>query len=184
MCLYMKKKKAALTKPRPFEAKNALCPLILLMFFIFISPAIAMNYSDEYLYAQNWQLPDSAIDMTELAMKDDLLNSGEIPFSGWVCEHDKNGSILYAISYKQGKKDGSGLFWYPDGKPMMSVYYIQNAPHGRFLGWYPDGRTIYDLVLNQGKFASDLLMGDDDSRLHSGGEIYEQEGSDNDSIRE
>lgn len=184
MCLYMKKKKAAQRTARPFEAKYSLCPLILIMFFIFTNLAYAMNYSDEYLHAQNWQLPEDAIDMAELVIEDDLLYSGDNPFSGQVYESDENGSIIYVISYKQGKKEGNALFWYPDGKPMMSVQYIQNAPHGRFLGWYPDGRTLYDLILNKGTFASDLLLGDDESRMQSESEIYEQEGSDNDSIRE
>lgn len=184
MWLYNEIKEAVVKASHPTKASLELSPLFLVLFFIFISTAYAMNYSDEYLYMQDWQLPEAAQDMAELSEIDDLLYSGEIPFSGWAYEYGESFALICAISYKEGKKDGVGLFWYPDGKPMMNAQYRQGAPHGRFLGWYPDGKTIYDMILNNGRFASDLLLDDDQSRLQSEGEIYEQEGSDNDSIRE
>ncbi|HPM04772.1 MAG TPA: hypothetical protein PL160_03550, partial [Candidatus Cloacimonas sp.] len=88
------------------------------------------------------------------------------------------------MELKAGKKHGLLLVWYPDGTPQMSVNYREGILHGRFLGWYNNGSVIYDMTLNNGTYAGDSMLDNDDSRSSSETDDSEREGPDNDQSRE
>lgn len=167
-----------------YLSSSALAFVLIFIFTLGIGQLFGTNFSDEYEMTLSFKLPEDAILLKDLNLnKDRLYLNGEL-FDGIAYEMYDEEHIYSATIYHKGLKDGLSLAWYPDGKPMMRASYAAGAPNGRFQGWYQNGAILYDIFLNKGKFAMDNLLEEDDSRLQSESEIYEQEGSDNDSIRE
>ncbi len=158
--------------------------LFIFIFILALTSAHAQNRSEEYISVKDWLLPDNAVSFSELN-EGELITSAEgKPFSGVAYELYPNGRLLRAMELKDGKKHGLLQLWYPDGAPQMSVNYREGILHGRFLGWYNNGSVIYDMTLNNGTYAGDSILDNDDSRASSDTDDSEREGPDNDQSRE
>jgi len=154
--------------------------LFIFVFSFALATAFAENRSEEYLSVKNWVLPDKAMPLHNLTEGETITDSAGKPFSGVAFEKYPNGRLLRAMDLKDGKKNGLLLLWYPDGAPQMSAVYRNGILNGRFLGWYANGSVIYDLMLNNGTFAGDSLLDEDESRATTDSEDSEREGPDND----
>lgn len=139
----------------------------------------AQNLIDEYSFMKEYKLPNNAIKMQEMALKDSLMFYQNKAFSGTAYELSGNRVITGVTTYKSGIKHGQMLLWYNDGSPQLFSSNHYGAPNGRFLGWYPDGRIIYNLVLNRGRLSMDYNFTDLD-RQEGEVEVLENEGKDND----
>jgi len=144
----------------------------------------ARGMSEEYNQLKDWQLPQTAVSMEDLALEDGFLRRNDEPFSGLAYELYPEGTLYRAAQYKDGKLNGMTFLWYPDGSPQMSAGYKAGALHGRFQGWYPNGSVIYDMFINRGAYGLDLLSDEDQSRRREEQETYEQEGNTDDGTRE
>ncbi len=158
--------------------------ILLTIFTLLIGSLFARVTGEDYNLMQDWELPATAVPMSELSLEDEILLQDGQPFEGWAYELYTEGTLLQAVEYKQGRLHGYNLMWYPDGTPQMNATYQEGALHGRFLGWYPDGSVIYDRYINLGKYASDNLADRDRDRLRDETEIIEREGNTNDSTPE
>ncbi|MDI3504511.1 MAG: hypothetical protein PWP64_1447 [Candidatus Cloacimonadota bacterium] len=160
--------------------------LVVLLFVLILlcSPLFAQIREEDYEMVENWQLPETAIEMKLLELRNDILFKDDEPFDGWAYELYPEGNLLRASKYLRGLQHGPSLLWYPDGTPQMSANYQNGALHGRFLGWYPDGSKIYDMYINRGTYAADNLIETDQDRRQEEIEFEEREGSTNDSTGE
>ena len=154
--------------------------LFIFVFSLALATAFAENRSEEYLSVKNWTMPENAMPLHNLIEGEIITDTAGKPFSGIAYEKYPNGRLLRAMDLKDGEKNGLLLLWYPDGAPQMSAVYRDGILNGRFLGWYANGSVIYDLMLNNGTFAGDVLLDDDDSRTSSETIDSEREGPDND----
>ncbi|MDD4310287.1 MAG: hypothetical protein PHO32_07900 [Candidatus Cloacimonetes bacterium] len=154
--------------------------LLVFLFSLVLSNAYSQKLSDDYLAAKNWVLPQGAVLFSEIITDNDIhLHQGK-PFTGTAQERYPNGQLLRAVSYINGKQSGLMLLWYPDGTPQMSASYKDGYLHGRFLGWYQNGGIIYDMMINKGTYAGDILSESDESRVGTESIETESEGPDND----
>jgi antitoxin component YwqK of YwqJK toxin-antitoxin module len=160
--------------------------MYMITFFVF---TIAMSFlharsqSEDYMMVKNWNLPEAAVLMQDLQLKDKVLYRENEAFTGWAYELYPEGELLRASEYRKGQQHGQSLLWYPDGSPQMSAFYRNGALHGRFLGWYQNGFVIYDMFINRGTYASDNLA-DSDERRAEEAEETEKEGNTDDATRE
>nr|MDK2850416.1 hypothetical protein [Candidatus Cloacimonadota bacterium] len=163
---------------------NPIAMILLLAFTMLTGSLFSRGLSEDYQMLSHWQLPEDAIEKNELIMQDDILLLDGEPYSGWVYERYPEGTLSLASQYKNGKLNGMTFLWYPDGSPQMSASYKDGVLHGRFLGWYPNGTEIYNMFINRGAYAGDILAEEDQSRLREEQETYEQEGNIDDSTGE
>ncbi len=167
------------------QIRIGLCPMLLFFVFTLITSGLFAQYAaEDYDWVKTWILPPDAVSEAELMLEDGrLLQAGE-PFSGLVYQLYEDGSLWEASRYRDGKKNGLSLLWYPEGQPQMSAGYRDGALHGRFQAWYPSGSMIYDMYINRGSYASDLLLDRDQGRLREEQEISEREGNTDDGNRD
>jgi len=173
---------AALPPKRPgFNSLRTVAGILLIFVFsLALATAFAENRSEEYLNLKNWTLPDNAVPLNQLKEGDKITYPDGKPFSGVAFENYPKGRLLRAVYLKDSLKNGLLLLWYPDGSPQMSANYKADVLNGRFLGWYANGSVIYDLMLNNGVYAGDVQLDNDESRQATDTQDTEREGPDND----
>lgn len=173
-----------ISRKAAYAGLSAHLVVMLFVFTLLISPLFAQTRGEDYTMVEQWQLPDSAVEMNVLESRNDILYLEDEPFEGWAYELYPEGSLLRASKYEKGLQHGISMLWYPDGTPQMSANYRGGALHGRFLGWYPGGNKIYDMYINRGTFAADNLIETDQDRRRDEIELEEREGSTDDSTGE
>ncbi len=68
--------------------------------------------------------------------------------NGWYYEYytrmdsAKKNTVKYKVLYVDDKRQGTGYFYYPDGKLWKKVPYKDNYEHGKAFEYSPDGRLI------------------------------------------
>lgn len=188
MCPQQLYKASPIISPQPkqgFSSPRSIAGILFVFVFsLALASVYAQNRSEEYAGVKDWLLPDTAVAFSELQEGELVITTEGKPFSGVAYERYPNGRLLRAMELKAGKKHGLLLVWYPDGTPQMSVNYREGILHGRFLGWYNNGSVIYDMTLNNGTYAGDSMLDNDDSRSSSETDDSEREGPDNDQSRE
>ncbi|MDZ4181925.1 MAG: hypothetical protein U1B83_03525 [Candidatus Cloacimonadaceae bacterium] len=155
----------------------AVCTLIFLGIWLALP---AQSNRDEYDVLKRFEIPESAVMMSNLTQVDSVFLQGGAPYTGFAYELYANRKHLRMITLLKGVQHGPMYLWYPDGSPQMSANYHQGRLHGRFLGWYQTGGVIYDMVINHGGFSGDYLYDADGSRESTDTPESEGEAVDND----
>ncbi len=151
--------------------------LLLLAFTGILALLSAQSNTEEYNLVKSFVLPRAAVPVSELTLENEVWLQDSQPFSGIAYELFESGRLSRVLSLFRGRQQGPMYLWYPDGAPQMSANYRQGRLNGRFLGWYRNGSVIYDMAINQGGYAGDLM----DRESEAGGEdIFEREGDAND----
>ncbi len=132
---------------------------------------------DEAIFLRHYVLSAEAVAYSALTETDSIAYYEGKPFEGIAYERYSNGRLLRVQGYNRGLKHGYMYVWYPDGTPQLYTNYRRGHLNGRFVGWYPNGKVIYDIILNQGRFAGDYLYDDDESRQRTETEVTEGEGN-------
>lgn len=148
-----------------------------LMLGLSVTFLVAQTGGDEAAILRHYQMPNSALALSHLTEIDSVACYEGSPYSGIAYERYPNLRLSRVIHYRDGHKHGLFYVWYPDGTPQLSASYRRNRLNGRFVGWYPNGAVIYDIILNQGSFASDYIYDSDDSRQRTETETSEGEGN-------
>ncbi len=154
--------------------------LLLFIFSALFGLLSAQSNRDEYEVLRHYELPDSAVSISDLSLAEGAYLLDGLPFTGLAFERYTNQKLLRVISLRDGIQHGPMYLWYPDGKPQMSTNYRHGRLHGRFLGWYMTGGIIYDMVINHGAYAGDFIE-DETRRLEETADA-EGEGADSDRI--
>ncbi len=122
---------------------------------------------------ENFQLPETAIEITQLNIIDSLYYMNGNLYSGTAYSSFKNGQIKEFKSIKDGRLSGPAYNWYEDGSYAMEANFLNGYLAGRFVAWSEVGDLIYDMYFDKGQFKSDLQYERDTDREDQGEEAGE-----------
>lgn len=63
---------------------------------------------------------------------------------------DAKDRTVFDWSFKNDKRHGRCVWYYPNGEPWREVHYVDGEPNGEFSEWAPDGQIIAEEKFNQG----------------------------------
>ena len=99
----------------------------------------------------------------------------QTPYTGWVKQMWRNGQIRLLAQYKDGKKDGLGTEWCPNGQKKEEVTW-KDRKQWTVVAWKPDGEKCPDTNVVDGNGV--LVAYDDDGTetwrctLKGGGPVH------------
>ncbi len=75
----------------------------------------------------------------------------EDPFSGWVKDFRKDGSLNALSRFKKGKQDGLMLSFYDDGQLKTQGYYSEGFENDEWTYWDRDGNETQTVTYENGR---------------------------------
>lgn len=152
--------------------------------FIFIATMslsflVAQSNSEEYASLRSYQIPQNAVQISQLQLADSLYTFEGQLFSGVAYEQYPNEELKSVIHIYQGQLHGLKYMWYLGFKPAMNMNYYLGRARGRLMGWYLNGKILYDMIIGPKGAGMNMLepyMDYYDDQFYD----TEQEGRDND----
>jgi len=96
-----------------------------------------------------------------------------------VTYYPESGEIAEVIEYKDGKKHGKLIKYFPDGVLMTKSYYENGQPHGDFIHNHPDGK-----IQIRGKYHKGVQSGNWEYYNEDGIRVTEEEFSKQEEVKE
>lgn len=92
-----------------------------------------------------------------------------------ITYYPDTGEAAEIVFFKNGKKNGKLLKYFPDGKQMTESYYIDGLPDGKFTHYHPDGKVQIMGRYKSGKQVGDWKYYDENGKQVDKDEFKKQE---------
>lgn len=92
-----------------------------------------------------------------------------------ITYYPDSGKTAEIVFFKDGKKNGSLLKYFPDGQLMTESYYIDGFPDGKFTHYHPDGKVQISGKYKNGKQVGDWKYYDENGKAVDKDEFRKQE---------
>jgi len=73
-----------------------------------------------------------------------VLTLAGAPFTGIVETRTEDGALVERLPFREGRRDGLALAWYPDGAPRWERRFAHGRESGVHRGWYADGQIKFE----------------------------------------
>ena len=105
------------------------------------------------------------VQISELEKVDKLYLQDGKPFTGSCYEKHENGKIAIKGQFKNGKKDGTWIYWYSDGQKRRETNFSENKKEGLTYYWYENGQKQKEIMFKQDKNVDQKLWDEEGNRL-------------------
>jgi hypothetical protein len=86
---------------------------------------------------------------------EDVLYRNDIPYTGKIVEHFPDGKIKSEVSYLDGRKHGTAVYWYANGVKQKEARYTRDVLDGKFSEWYHSGQIQATCTYKNGEIVGD-----------------------------
>ena len=77
--------------------------------------------------------------------------SAPAPYTGWVTDHFKDGTVELRSAVVDGRLHGESVGWLTNGAIALREYFARGIPNGTRTTWHPDGQIRSEGLLVEGK---------------------------------
>jgi len=105
------------------------------------------------------------IQISDLEKVDKIYMKDGKPFSGSCYEKHENGKIAIKGQMKNGKKEGTWIYWFSDGQKRRETNYVENKKDGLTYFWYENGQKQKEIMFKQDKNIDQKLWDEEGNRL-------------------
>ena len=112
---------------------------------------IKKKYSADKEYGYIYYDKDNSEIAREKTVKGNSEFSGGVKINGEVKEVDDNGRVIYIWNYKDNKKDGKALGFYPGGQKMCELIYSDDVLKGIGVKYHKNGNIAEKVFYVNGK---------------------------------